>query len=322
LHRSSQKAERVVRKRLADGTVKEYRYPAHAPKAQRYGADSIGALIMAYKCSPEWVRLADATQKTMLVYIRELERLGTISAASITRRDMLEIRDAIASTRGHGAATGFVRAASVVWGWAVDREWIEHSPMERVKTLPNSALPTWTPEDAATAIRRLPEHLRRAVVLAFHTGQRRGDLVRLTWGDYDGATIRLRQQKTGKALVLPVSAELRAEIDAWPRTAVTILTDQNGNSWQPQRLTERLRHALGKICLPDHLGIHGLRKLRATMLAQAGCSPHEIAAWTGHKTLAMVAHYTEAVDQERLASAAVTRLQPVAAKPDNRKIRR
>jgi integrase len=43
-------------------------------------------------------------------------------------------------------------------------------------------------------------------------------------------------------------------------------------------------------------------------LAEAGCSTHEIACVTGHRTLAMVELYTRAADQKRMAGAAVVRL--------------
>ncbi|MGA8470856.1 MAG: tyrosine-type recombinase/integrase, partial [Pseudolabrys sp.] len=50
---------------------------------------------------------------------------------------------------------------------------------------------------------------------------------------------------------------------------------------------------------------HGLRKAAAWRLAEAGCTAHEIAAITGHASLKQVSHYTKAVDQKRLATAAM-----------------
>ena len=52
---------------------------------------------------------------------------------------------------------------------------------------------------------------------------------------------------------------------------------------------------------------HGLRKAAARRLAEAGCSASEIAAITGHRTLAEVERYTRAADQERLARQAMQR---------------
>ena len=42
-------------------------------------------------------------------------------------------------------------------------------------------------------------------------------------------------------------------------------------------------------------------------MSGAGCTAHEIAAITGHATLSEVQRYTKAVDQARLARAAMAR---------------
>jgi len=68
-----------------------------------------------------------------------------------------------------------------------------------------------------------------------------------------------------------------------------------------------LMRALRKIGLDGH-NIHGLRKLAAVRLAEAGATVHEIAAITGHASLSQVALYTKQADQERLARSAMVRL--------------
>lgn len=91
-------------------------------------------------------------------------------------------------------------------------------------------------------------------------------------------------------------------LSPWKRGATTLtIFSINNRSWRPDYLSRDLPRELRKIGLPAGLNIHGLRKLAATRLAQAGCSPHEIQAITGHKTLAMVQHYTKAVSQRTLA---------------------
>jgi len=49
-------------------------------------------------------------------------------------------------------------------------------------------------------------------------------------------------------------------------------------------------------------------KAAARRLAEAGCTPHQIAAITGHKTLKEVTRYCAAADQEKLAEAAIKSL--------------
>lgn len=284
------------------------RYKARRPRKPRFGAETVGALILAYKASPEWHRLAASTQANYKVYLRVLEADPATLVADITRRDVLAVRDAVAQARGNGAATGFLRAASALFSWAVDREWIDTTPVVRIKALPRGAFPAWNEHQVAAAVCKLREPLRRAVVLAAHTGQRRGDLCALRWDAYDGHKLRFTQQKTGQAMVLTVSPTLRAELDAWRReaTTLTILHDARGQPWKAPRLTEQLRRALAKIGLAG-LGIHGIRKYVAASLAADGATTHEIAAVTGHKTLGMVQHYTESVNREKLAERAVNR---------------
>jgi integrase len=304
-------ADRVVKHVLADGTTKEYRYPRKLLRRAARPADCLAELIAAYQCSPEWKRLAVTTQRMYEIYLRPLLRVGHIEATKVKRRDLLTLRDNIADSKGAGAAMGFVRAVSSLFAWAVRREWLDYNVAEGcTEGLPRGHLRAWTRDEADTAQRDLPEPLRRVVILARYTAQRRGDLCALRWSDYDGATIRLVQQKTRQVLVLPVNPALKAELDVWQvgRSAVTILTDNRGVPWKPNLLSHYLPAALVRIGLTNELNVHGLRKLAAAELADAGCSTHEIAAITGHRSLSMVQLYTRTADQERLASAAIVRL--------------
>lgn len=308
--KKQKKAGRVVRRTLADGSVREYRYGPYRPKRPAIAADSLEALIRAYRRSPEWDAMKPHTKEVYSIYLRPLEEVGHLAVKQIGRRELLIIRDGIAAGRGNGAATGFMRAASAVFAWAVEHDWIPFSPVHRIKRLPGGTLRPWTREEADQAQDSLPEHLRRVVVLARFTGQRRGDLCAMTWAAFDGETIRVKQQKTGEELVIPCHPALRAALEQWKAsaTAVTILTNTLGRPWKPQHLSHELPVGLARLGMPRDLNVHGLRKLAAAELADAGCTTHEIAAVTGHRTLAMVQHYTRTADQRRLAEAAVVKL--------------
>jgi integrase len=308
--KSKPKAERVIRHELRDGTVKEYRYKSYARKPKPKPTDTLSALLDAYRESPEWHALSPATRTSYSIYLRPLEKAGAAAPENVKRRDLLQIRDSIATQRGSSAANAFITTASAMFAWAVDREWIEHSPVTKIKPLAGGHLRAWTPDQAAYACTKLPEHLRRVVILALYTGQRRGDLCAMSWAAYDGSRIRLVQQKTKAALVIPVHPELKVELDVWKQgaTALTILTNANGVPWDPHLLSYHMPAALARIDLPSDLNVHGLRKLAAANLADAGCTMHEIAAITGHESLSMVQLYTKSADQERMANAAILRL--------------
>jgi integrase len=52
--------------------------------------------------------------------------------------------------------------------------------------------------------------LQAALLLALWTGQRQGDLLRLSWANYDGTHLRLRQNKGKKRVTIPVGQPLTA----------------------------------------------------------------------------------------------------------------
>jgi integrase len=198
-------------------------------------------------------------------YLRPLDAIGHHKVADVEKRHIIAIRNAIAAASGNGAATAFARAASVLFGWAVEAGWITHSPTYRMKALPIGAWQAWTPEQAETALSSLPEHYRRVVVLGLLTGQRRGDLCALRWSNYDGDRLMIVQQKTGSVVSLSVHPELKAELDAWPRVAETILTNAFGKPWNPEVLSTTLPYQLGK------LGVSGS--------TSTGCASSSLPGW-------------------------------------------
>lgn len=317
------RAPKTVRKVLADGTVKVYQYARDAaPKRKpRASADSVAALVDAFKRSPEWEDFSPATKATYSVYLRPLERLTQLAAKDLKRKLLLQMRDAIAVKRGRkggrGAATGFMRTVKALMRWAVDREWLETNPAYGIKNLKGGTLRAWTEAELTTALDKLPEPYRRVVVLALYTGQRRGDLCALTWGAYDGRSIRLTQQKTGAALVIPCHSALKAELDAWREQVQVgrVLTPPRARAWTAPHLTREMKRELEKLGLRG-INVHGLRKMAAQKLAEAGCTVHEIQAITGHKSLSMVQLYTDGAAQEVRAEAAILRLETAAR--DNR----
>src|SRR5262249_44156578 len=89
----------------------------------------------------------------------------------------------------------------------------------------------WSVDDEAAFLEHAPPQLHLPLLLALWTGQRQGDLLRLPWSAYDGATVRLRQSKTGARVKIPVGAPLKAALDATPKRGPIILTSANGRPW-------------------------------------------------------------------------------------------
>lgn len=301
---------KIVRKRLADGTIKTYEYERHkatpqAPKA----SNSLAMLIQAYQISPQWRRLSDSTKDRYSRYLRPLTPFLDRPFVELDRDLIIDLRNRIDAKDKPAAANAFVRAVSALFAWGMDNRSIKLNPTLRIKPLPGGHLPAWTPDITARALDELPEHLKRLVLLALFTGQRRADLCRLAWSNYDGQRIRLTQGKTGTPLVIPVHPVLRDAMATWERKATTILVNARGRPWKPGSASHGMKLAIDRLGFPAGWNIHGLRKLAAANLAEAGCSALEIAAITGHRTLSMISLYTRGADQERMAGAAIHRLQ-------------
>ena len=69
----------------------------------------------------------------------------------------------------------------------------------------------WSARAAARKAER--PSMALAVLLGAYLGQREGDILLLTWAQYDGTTITLRQSKTGVLLPVPVASQLQAALD-------------------------------------------------------------------------------------------------------------
>ncbi|NVN47980.1 tyrosine-type recombinase/integrase [Asaia spathodeae] len=309
---------KIVRKTLADGTVKEYRYPRKrkdaAPRGPAVG--TIADILRQYLGSPEWMGTRPSTKKGRRLYLIELERIGNVPIRDLRRREILTIRDTIARTRGSGAANQFIQSTSAFLSWALNREWVEANTAARIGMLPYKPFKAWTREMARDAITNLPSHMSRAVMLALFTGQRRSDLCAMKWSDIVRGAIYVRQIKTGAELQIPIHPVLAQAMESWPRTAETILTGLRGGPMTAYNLGRSLNEAHDKGIIPKGYSIHGLRKLAATLLAESGCSTHEIASITGHKTLKMVELYTRSFDQRRLAEDAILKLETAFWKPE------
>ncbi len=127
----------------------------------------------------------------------------------------------------------------------------------------------------------------------------------MTWADIAGDTIRVVQRKTGTKLVLPLHPALQAALALASRDHLNILATAYMKPFSEKGFQNMVSAAIREAGLPSRCKAHGLRKASARRLAESGATEKQIAAITGHKTLAEVQRYTRAADQESLARQAV-----------------
>jgi integrase len=124
--------------------------------------------------------------------------------------------------------------------------------------------------------------------------------------------LTVKQEKTGAQLTLPIRPELQLVLDATPSGHMTFLVTKAGRQWGRVSFSNQFRTWCNEAGLPKDCVFHGLRATGCTQLADAGCSAHQIAAWSGHKTLREVERYTSGANQRRLARSAIE-IQPIKA---------
>ena len=305
-------ADKIVRRRLADGTVKEYAYKKRGTPAPR----SIGALIKEYKSASEYVNLSPRTKRWVNRTLELIAEYEGVPIDELRRRHILQQRDKVAIKKEDGrgvpaAADQLVGLYSKLMQFAVNREYRRENSALRINRLHHGEWARWHDSALAFALKEFPEQFRRAIVLALYTGQREGDILTMRWSDFDGSSISVVQQKTGAKLKIPCHRDLLIELTAWKSTAstVTILATARGKPWIDKTFSTLFAREARKHREMDGCVFHGLRKLAAARLAEAGCSTLEIMSITGHITLNMVEHYTKQAEQEGRAVAAIHKLE-------------
>jgi site-specific recombinase XerD len=121
---------------------------------------------------------------------------------------------------------------------------------------------------------------------------------------------RVLQEKTGTPLTIPIHAKLAealAEANIRGDAPAFLLTHQ-GKPFTAAGFGNNFSECADRAGIKEQASAHGLRKAAATRLADAGCSPHEVMAITGHVSLSEVQRYTKAAQQERLAEQAMSKV--------------
>ncbi len=287
---------------------------------------SLKALWLAYRSSAEWKGLSLATQAGYTRLIEPLlPRWGGLPVKDMPPEWIMRRRDALADTPSK--ANHFLGVMRLLLNWSIPRGWIKVSPAAQIKAIRHRAKShrIWAEDEIAAMTGPDAAVIALPILIALHTAQRLGDVLRLPWSAYDGQSITVAGQgKTGVRVVIPALPALREALDTTERKAVMICARPDGKAWKTDHFKHKFAAIRASLGLPNDLHFHGLRHSAASRLAEAGCTPHEIAAVTGHKSLAMVSRYTQQAQQEALASAAIMRLEKRNAnpsgKPGNRKV--
>jgi integrase len=173
---------------------------AEALSASRL-AGVFNGLVRGFTLSVEFTeKLAPSTQAEYRRMLTAAEvEFGDMPIAALddprVRKDFLDLRENVARRSGEREADNRLSAVSAMLSWAVDRGHVTTNYLRGFKRLyhVDRSEIIWLPEHISAFMKVAPIEMQRALLLGLHTGQREGDLLRLSWSSYDGANITLRQ---------------------------------------------------------------------------------------------------------------------------------
>jgi integrase len=281
------------------------------PKPDRGAPGTFKRLVLDYFASPDYLRLSPSTRRPYRLVIERLvhdENIGHRLVHEMTREHVKRMVSKRAETPG--AANDMLKKLRILIHFAIDQGLRSDDPTTRIKKFASSEFHTWTDDEIAQFEVRWPigSTPRLAFALLLYTGQRRSDVVRMTWDDIEDNPIRVIQKKTGAKLLVPIHPELTSILATLSDRHGHILKTSFRKPFAGAGFGNFMADRIAEAGLPERCVTHGLRKAASRRLAEAGCSANEIAAITGHATLAEVSRYTKAAEQRRLAQAAIHRL--------------
>ncbi len=172
---------------------------------------------------------------------------------------------------------------------------------------------------AARTIKTSP-YLEEKIVLAAHTGLRRGSLFNLRWEDVDldNRVMRIPRTKNGRPLSLPLNATAFNTFKTLDGTktpeSVYVFPHRSGpNAGEPVQDIKNGFHAALQLAEITEFTWHDLRHTFASWLIMRGASLRSVAELLGHQSLKMTLRYAHL--SPAFLSAEVGLLDPPPATP-------
>lgn len=282
-----------------------------APQKASAKQNSLRWLVDEYYASGRFMRLADGTQRNQKqLYEKVCETGGDLNYRAI---DKQAVSAGIVRREGNlYAAKAYLNCMKILFRYALERGLIEIDPTDGIAvTLPKSdGHHTWTMDEVDQFAKHhaLGSQARLAFDIMLYTGLRISDAIRLGPQHIKDGRINIKAQKTKIDVLIPVLTPLAKSIAAANVSSLLFLTNKKGKAWDRQNASAWF----AKQCVDANVKgtAHGLRKAGATLAAENGATPHELAAMYGWASTKMAEVYTKKADKLLLAERAANKLYP------------
>lgn len=309
-----------IRRRLADGTMREYHYASRGRGAVPFWNDGmafgIGSpeylaalaaarptgemarglfreLIIEFLASQDFRRLSPRTQADMKISFYHPKTgidakfgsgpRGVFDDPRI-RGIALKWRDTIGGKVGDDR----IRHLQRLVGWAVDRTYLRQNHLQKIRSVytANRADVFWTQDEIDAFEAGAPPHIARILIAATETGLRPGDLATLGRAHIHptpkGQRIVVWTAKRKRLASIPVTPRMAALIAATPADQALFIVNKAGQPYQHENyLGDAVSQWRDKLQIRSELRLYDARGTAATRLLMADASLKEIATAMG-----------------------------------------
>lgn len=296
-----------------------------SPGADRAKHGSIDDLIARFYRSPGWQGMTKESSRR--TYRSIIERFRAKHGDKPVSGVRVEHLDAILGgmSKTPAAANNLRKVLKRLFAYAVKIGLRADNPALLTDNfkIEGNGFHTWTEDEIAQfeAHHRIGSKARLAMALMLWTGQRRSDIVGMGRQHIEKGRIRIRQLKTGKAIMVPIAPQLKAVIDKVPAGQMTFLVTEFGKPFTSNGFGNWFRERCNEAGLPQ-CSAHGLRKAMSRRLAERGASHSQGKAITGHVTDKEFSRYAADADQIVLADQAMANLAAGLAKSSRKSLKR
>lgn len=237
-----------------------------------------------------------ATARRYTTSIAKLKpEFGALRLAEIGKR---QVERWMAAQRATGAMPATVhndiRCLRRALSKAVEWEVLRTNPLQGIRLYRENNARTRFLSDTERGelLRACHGHLRDFVLIAMHTGMRKGEILALKWPDIDwqNGQIAVRDSKNGSARHVPMNTTVRQTLQGIPRVVGNLHLFASPAGDRILDVKTAWGTAVRRAGLAD-FRIHDLRHTAASYMTMAGVDIKTVAEILGHKTLAMTMRY-------------------------------
>lgn len=253
-------------------------------------------------------------------FLKWLEAAARRPLAELETATFIRYRDHLAARLSPGTVNIGIKILRVIFEDARRDGYLSENPAKDCgvlkRNMDTKARRPYTVEEIRRVLAVCDAEWRSMVFFALYTGQRLGDIARLTWENIDttAGEIHLRTAKTGRPVRIPVCAPLQRHIESLPagddpaaplhpRLAALAAVSR---ATLPRQFGEILASA-GLSTAGTHEGrkkgrtarrtqnaltFHAFRHTAVSMMKNPGVSPAVVRDLIGHESAEISAHYT------------------------------